>query len=61
MKLSEIKPPLKLVPTWEAVLPMLIEGLSCETEDGRRIAREELQRMARLADEYARANEGAPS
>lgn len=41
-----------LTPTWRAILPVLIEGLIHGTEAGRSIAREELTRMADIADKY---------
>lgn len=39
-------------PTWAAVLPMLCLALENATEDGKRIARAELQRMAEAADRF---------
>lgn len=42
-----------LTPTWSAILPVLLEGYEQASPDGRRIALEELQRMASLADRYA--------
>jgi len=44
-----------LTPTWAAVLPLLIAGLENGTATGRKIAREELQRMAAMADKYVAA------
>ena len=41
-----------LTPTWRAIVPLLIEGLTNGTPEGNRIAREELHRMAGLADKY---------
>jgi hypothetical protein len=41
-----------LTPTWEAVLLILIETLETGSEVGKNIAKEELLRMARLADMY---------
>lgn len=38
-------------PTWAAILPILCAALENGTDEGRRIARAELQRMAALADE----------
>lgn len=39
-------------PTWAGVLPMLCLALENATEDGKRIARAELQRMAEAADRF---------
>lgn len=39
-----------LTPTWAAALPMLLAALVYGSAEGQRIAREELQRMAELAD-----------
>ena len=39
-------------PTWSAVLPLLFAALENATEDGKRIARAELQRMAEAADRF---------
>jgi hypothetical protein len=41
-----------ITPTWSAVLPVLLFGLDAGTPEGRKIAREELARMARAADAY---------
>ena len=38
-------------PTWEAVLPMLLLVLKDGTTEGQKIAKEELRRMARAADQ----------
>lgn len=39
---------------WENVLPYLVAALEDGTETGRKIAREELKRMAQAADAYNR-------
>ena len=39
-------------PTWAGVLPILFAALENGTEDGQRIARAELQRMAIAADKF---------
>jgi hypothetical protein len=39
-----------LTPTWESILPVLMVALVDGTEEGKRMARNELQRMARIAD-----------
>lgn len=39
-------------PTWAAVLPMLCLALENATDEGKRIARAELQRMAEAADRF---------
>lgn len=41
-----------LTPTWAAVLPILLAAVEDGTAEGRKIAREELARMAGLADKY---------
>lgn len=41
-----------LTPTWAAVLPILLTAVEDGTFEGRKIAREELARMAGLADKY---------
>lgn len=41
-----------ITPTWVAVLPILLAALENGTDEGKRIAREELQRMADAADLY---------
>jgi hypothetical protein len=41
----------KITPTWTAMLPMLLVlALEGETRTGREAARQELRRMAKLAD-----------
>lgn len=40
-----------LTPTWSSVMPMLIAALEDGTETGRKMAREELTRMAHLLDQ----------
>ncbi len=39
-----------LTPSWVAVLPILLAALTEGTEEGQKIAREELARMAKAAD-----------
>ena len=39
-------------PSWAGVLPILLAVLENGTEEGRRIARAELRRMADAADAY---------
>jgi hypothetical protein len=39
-------------PSWKAVLPLMIAGIENGTTLGRKIAIEELNRMADLADAY---------
>lgn len=48
-KLIEV---LDLTPTWQGILPALIITLTDGNADGRRIAKEELLKMARAADAY---------
>lgn len=43
---------INLCPNWEASLGMLETALTCGNAEGRQIAREELRKMARLADLY---------
>lgn len=42
-----------MTPSWEGILPYLLTIMRDGTMEGRRMAREELQRMAKLADRYA--------
>ena len=44
-----------ITPTWRAIVPLLMAGI----EAGSGIAREELYRMAELADRYVALEEGA--
>ena len=39
-------------PTWEGILPVLLEGLKSDNNEIYRNNMEELQRMAQLADAY---------
>lgn len=39
-------------PTWIAILPMLLAGYEDGSATSRQIAKEELERMAKLADLY---------
>lgn len=41
-------------PSWEGILPYLIVIMQDGTHEGQKLAREELRRMARLADAAAR-------
>lgn len=41
-----------ITPSWSAILPVLLFGLEAGTPEGRKIAREELARMAAAADAY---------
>lgn len=41
-----------VTPTWSGILPALLFALDAGTPEGRKIAREELARMARAADAY---------
>lgn len=43
-------------PTWTALLPAFFAVMQDGTDEGRRIAREELRRMARAADLWNAAN-----
>ena len=45
---------LDLTPTWEAILPTLLTVYMDGNATGRTAAREELERMARLADAYVK-------
>lgn len=47
----------QLQPTWRGVVPLLIAALTDGTPEGRRIATEELYRMADIADAAARQTE----
>jgi hypothetical protein len=39
-----------ITPTWEATLPLLLAVITDGTPEGQAVAREELTRMARIAD-----------
>lgn len=39
-----------MTPTWAAIMPILFAGLENGTPDGKRIAKEELMRLAREMD-----------
>lgn len=41
-----------LTPTWSGILPGLLAVIENGTGEGRRLAREELARMAQAADKY---------
>lgn len=43
---------IEITPTWSAVLPILLAAIENGTDHGRRMAREELARMAQAADKY---------
>lgn len=43
-------------PTWKAVLPIIVTALTEGTDEGKRLAKLELGRMADLADAYVAAN-----
>lgn len=45
-----------LTPTWSGILPALLAVIENGTPEGQKIAREELQRMATLADMYVVQN-----
>lgn len=48
-----------LTPTWAAVLPVLLAAIENGTDEGRRMAREELARMAQAADKYNELSKAA--
>lgn len=51
-----------VTPTWAGLLPYFFAVLECGTNDGRKLAREELYRMAKAADlynEYAKSKKTA--
>lgn len=41
---------IQLTPTWRGLLPAFIAVLESGTDEGKRLAREELRRMAEAAD-----------
>jgi hypothetical protein len=47
---------IELTPTWQGVLPILLAALEDGTKEGKRIAREELRRMAEAADKFNELN-----
>jgi len=48
-----------ITPTWVAVVPVLLAAIENGTSEGRRLAIEELKRMASIADAYVAANKEA--
>ena len=48
-----------VTPTWQAVLPILFAALEDGTDEGKKIAREELRRMAQAADRYNELSKAA--
>lgn len=48
-----------ITPTWAGILPLLLEGYNNGTETGRKIAKEELYRLCRIADEAVAAEKAA--
>ncbi len=51
-KIKKLVRTIDCTPTWSALVPMLIAGLIDGSPTSQQIAREELQRMASLADRY---------
>lgn len=51
--------PIDATPKWSQVLPLLIMGLEHGSEEGKRVARKELERMARLADAFVAQAKGS--
>lgn len=47
-----------ITPTWSGILPALLLTLAQGTDKGQKIAIEELERMAKLADKYVALKEG---
>jgi len=41
-----------MTPTWEDILHILLRGVVDASPEGAKVAREELVRMAKLADKY---------
>jgi hypothetical protein len=41
---------IEATPTWEGVMPILFAALESGTDEGKRIAREELMKLARKVD-----------
>ncbi len=48
---------IKLTPTWQGIMPGIIEVLENGTEEGRKIARDELMRVAAELDKLNREGE----
>lgn len=61
MKTSERYQRIDCTPTWAGVLPLLLAALDNGTDEGRKIAREELARMAKAADLYNASRKVAKS
>lgn len=49
---------LDITPTWSAILPVLILALEQGNEEGKHAAREELARMAKIADAHVEQTKG---
>jgi hypothetical protein len=45
-------------PTWEALLPAIISLIESGGPNAKQVAKEELQKMARTADEYVKSLKG---
>ena len=48
-----------VTPTWESIVEVLMLALTNGTENGREIAREELRRMAKIADKFVAIQKAA--
>lgn len=47
-----------MTPTWSGILPALLASVEDGTPEGRKIAIDELERMARIADKYVAEQKG---
>ena len=57
--MSEKLKTLTLAPTWSDIVPIIARALIHGDENGQRIARQELDRMAEMADRYVEAQRAA--
>ena len=50
---------IELVPSWSAIVPIIVAGLQNGNAEGQRMAVEELTRMAAVADAHVEAEKAA--
>ena len=58
-KIAKLVKTIDCTPTWAALVPVLIVGLLDGSPTAQQIAREELQRMASIADRYVEMQKAA--
>jgi hypothetical protein len=52
MTASNVRETIDITPTWQGILPAILMVLDNGSDAGKNIARDELKRMATLADRY---------